>query len=579
MNRKLRMFLALLLCAAMTVCLLGGCAGETQDGSKPGESKSEASKADESSKEDEQPKEPVTVEVMFNVGSGLQEGFWWTEYLKEKTGVTLNIINGLDADPATYIAADNLPDAFFFHVVDNIKGAITARQVVDLDEYKDAIPNVYLAVTSEALDYSRNTFGGGSALYFLPGASSEYDTDFGGTEYGMRIHLPYFEEYIEVNGYPELKHLEDFIPVLRWIQDKHPTNEEGQTAYGITSFTSWDGNFLNHSGQFIQQLGYYWGLWPALVKLDDMSTSYAYDDNSIAYQVLKFLFKAQQAGILDPDTPTQTWDDFLAKIESERTYSGYAYASPAKCRLVLYDDYHPVSYSGAWILGNWNGNAGLGVSSKSDKLDRVIDVINFACDYDNVWYCLFGPQGEFWDLNDDGVPYVTDFGREMQEDETVVFAEGGNIRNQPGFNIRLLSYYQTPHPVYGVTADAGSWPVSDENKSDIQKEWEAFCKERYNVDLGDVTLSEVGLLNALDRFSVYRTDLRDNNMREDMADILTRGAAFEANTCWKMIYAKDEAEFEALWKQLQSDVEAINMRSVYDYECEKLANGEIFYIK
>ncbi len=582
MKRKLSMVIALVLCVVMVVAMFAGCAGDTQDSSKPEESKSEASKADDSSKEDEQPKEMVTLDVILNLGSGLQEGLWWTDYLLEKTGCKLNIINGNDTDIATYIAADNLPDAFHIAgqttTLENMKAIVAAGQAINYDEYKDSIPNVYSAINETALKYSRDTFGGGTNLYYLPGASSETDSDFGGTEYGMRINLAYFEEYIAENGYPELKTLDDFIPVLKWMQDKHPTTEDGQPAYGMSMFTDWDGNFIAHSSGFMQQLGYYPSVWPMIVKCDDMSTSYAFDDNSIYYQVLKFFFHAQQAGILDPDTLTQTWDDFVAKNNADRVYSGYCWSISTECKLVMYDDYHPVSYSGAWILGNWNGSAGIGVSSKSKNIDRVLDVMNFACDYDNVWYCLFGPQGEYWDLNDDGVPYITDFGYEMADDETVVFAEGGNIADAPNFNLRLLNYLQTKHPVYGVTADPGSWPVADDKKTDVQKNWEAFCKEQYNVDLGDVTLSEVGLLNALDRFSVYRAEFSDSTRSEEMNDILTRATSFVPDSCWKMVYAKDEAEFDALWKQLQSDVEAINMRSVYDYECEKLANGEIFYI-
>ncbi len=580
MKIKLSKFVMILLCIVMIVGLFGGCAATANESSKESskESTTENATVKETAKESQTPQKVVTLDVILNLGSGLQEGLWWTDYLEEKVGVKLNIINGNDTDLATYIAGNNLPDAVHFaNSTENMRLAVQADQLLNIDDYADSLPNTFKTINNTALDYQRKTFGG---LYFLPGASSETGTTFGGTEYGMRINLPYFEEYIEANGYPELKTLEDFIPVLAWIQQKHPTNKEGQNAYGMSFFTDWDGASVAYARTFMQQLGYYPSLWPVLVKCDDMSTSYAFDDNSIFYKVLHFMFAAQQAGIVDPDSLTQTWDDYMAKTTANRTYSSYCWSIPADCKLVTYDEYHPVSYSGPWMIGNWNGNAGLGISAKTEKLDKVLETIDFACDYNNVWYCLFGPQGEYWDLNSSGQPVLTDLAYKMKEDETLQLAEGGNPAfDAPNFNLRLLGYTQTVHPTYGFTAITDSWPADASRKSDVQNMWEAFCKKQYNVDLNPVTLSEVGLLNKLNKFSAYRSEFGDAAISEDMNDLLTRAGSIVPDAAWKMIYAANENEFNSLWKALQSDLNAINFRSVYDYEVKKLQDGEIWYVK
>lgn len=609
MKKHLSTIIAILLAMALITALFAGCSPKdsssktsdsgsssekTQTETKKEEPKKEEAKKEEPKKEETKKEEPapaadakqevITLDCILNLGAGLQTDLWWTDYLEEKTGAQLNVINGNDADLATYIAADNLPDVIHFAgkstTVDEMKLAVQAGQLINYDDYKDQIPNVYTTINETALNNSRSVFGEGSGLYFLPGAASEYDSSYGGTEYGMRIHLPYFEEYIAANGYPELKTLNDFIPVLKWIQEQHPTNEAGQSAYGMSFFTDWDGNCINYADKFQQQLGYYSATWPCVVKVDDMTTHYAFEDNSIYYQSLKFMFNAQQAGIIDPDSLTQTWDDYCAKTAADRTYSSYCWSHPKNNKLVIYDEYHPVSYSGAWVLGNWNGNAGLAVAKKSDKIETALKVINFACDYDNVWYCLFGPQGEYWDLNSDGAPYITEQGYKMQEDETVELSVGGNpIKDAPSFNLRLLSHTQTPHPTYGYIANPGSWPADPSKKTEVQLEWEAFCKDNYGVDLGDAALSEIALLNELKLFSVYRSEYSDPAISEDMTDLLTRAASFVPDTCWKMIYAANEAEFESIWQQLQDDLEAINFYSVYEYEAERLKNGEIWYMQ
>jgi len=574
--------IALLLAVILAAALFAGCTGGEQSSaasSSQPEKSSSSSKAEDSkseSSEAEGPKEIVTLDVIFNLGSGLYEKLWWTDYLEEKVGVKLNVLSNNDVDISTYLAADNLPDATFFtNSIENMQIAANGGFLINFDDYKDSLPNMFNTINETALQFQRDSYG---ALYFLPGAASTYESNAGSTEYGMRINIPYFNEYIEANGYPELKTLDDFIPVLKWMQEQHPTNEEGQSAYGMSFFTDWDGNCINYADKFCQQTGWYSSTWPAYVNQDTLETVYAFSDDSPYLKVLKFMFNAQQAGIIDPDSLTQTWDDYQAKTAAQRTYSSYCWSHPRNNKLVMYDEYHPVSYSGPWILGNWAGAAGLGVSAKSDKIEKCLETIEFACDYDNVWYCLFGPQGEYWDLNDNGQPYVTELGLQMQQDENLEIAEGGNPAfDFPSFNLRLLSHLQTPHPVYGMTANTAEWPLLDpSSKSDIQVLWETFVKEHYGVDLGDTSLSEVALLNKLDRFATYRGEYSDPSISDEMNEILTRAKSITPEASWKMVYAANEAEFDAIWKQLQADMEAINMPAVYDYEVGRINDGTIY---
>jgi hypothetical protein len=35
--------------------------------------------------------------------------------------------------------------------------------------------------------------------------------------------------------------------------------------------------------------------------------------------------------------------------------------------------------------------------------------------------------------------------------------------------------------------------------------------------------------------------------------------------CWKMVYAKDEAEFEAIWDAMVKDAETMGAKDIYDW--------------
>ena len=40
------------------------------------------------------------------------------------------------------------------------------------------------------------------------------------------------------------------------------------------------------------------------------------------------------------------------------------------------------------------------------------------------------------------------------------------------------------------------------------------------------------------------------------------------NYTWRMIFAKDDAEFEALWDEMVGKVEGFGYNELYEYDCE-----------
>jgi putative aldouronate transport system substrate-binding protein len=51
----------------------------------------------------------------------------------------------------------------------------------------------------------------------------------------------------------------------------------------------------------------------------------------------------------------------------------------------------------------------------------------------------------------------------------------------------------------------------------------------------------------------------------DMQDLKTKLGSVIQPTSWKMVYAKDQTEFDTLWKQLQADCKEIGLKTCVDY--------------
>ena len=52
-----------------------------------------------------------------------------------------------------------------------------------------------------------------------------------------------YDLYKEI-GAPEIKNLDDFLTVLKQMQDLTPQNEDGQNVYAISLFKDWDRSYM-----------------------------------------------------------------------------------------------------------------------------------------------------------------------------------------------------------------------------------------------------------------------------------------------------------------------------------------------
>ena len=86
----------------------------------------------------------VTLDVYSGISSGIQENRYWTEILKEDLGIVLNLLpTSTELFNAMMAAKSFNADIVGLGIATNASNAIQAGLILNLDDYRDKLPNVY----------------------------------------------------------------------------------------------------------------------------------------------------------------------------------------------------------------------------------------------------------------------------------------------------------------------------------------------------------------------------------------------------------------------------------------------------
>ncbi len=162
----------------------------------------------------------------------------------------------------------------------------------------------------------------------------------------------------------------------------------------------------------------------------------------------------------------------------------------------------------------------------------------------------YGPKGLTWEYGEDGVPYMTDFGWECQENKsgTQMPAEYGGGTYEDGeskFNHTLLALEQlVPGKTYSYSNKG--WPCyADRYDTNLQKAW----SEEY----AGGAANGIELYRTTGKYSLVPTEAigyaypemsqTNKENRALFAPVMKQGS-------WKCVYANSDEEFDALWNEM-----------------------------
>ncbi len=310
--------ISILLASVMTLAALTACGGSDTAASASSDASAAASSTEASASAEESEGETTPGEVkefsffITMPGSEINDDNEIAQMIADKWGVKVKEtwLTGQTASEATgtIIASGEYPD---FIDSDEMNLLVDAGALVPLDDYIDQYPEFKSAwFTDEEWEKFRQPDG---HIYWI--------NPFGNNK-GKNTTTTHNDEAFWIqtrvlawDNYPKIETLDQYFDLLERYIAANPTMEDGTENIAYTILCEdWRYFCIENAGQF---LAGYPNDGSVIVDKSDMSIKdYNTSDDTIAY--LKKLNDEYHKGMVDPESFTQTYDEYIAKLSTGR---------------------------------------------------------------------------------------------------------------------------------------------------------------------------------------------------------------------------------------------------------------------
>ena len=520
--------------------------------------------------------ETITIDVYNGLANymGMQEG-WFAKIVRDKFNMELNIIapnvagNG-DTLYQTRTAAGDLGDLIIVDTGEQYNELVEAGLLTDASEYYETMENVqrFDAAVQNLNKDADGLYGFPTSVSTLKATDPSEGLD---PTFGAYVRWDLYGE----QGYPEIGTLEDLLPVIQKMQEDNPTTDSGKKVYGFSLFSDWDGNMMNAGKQLVTYYGYDESGF-VLAKADGSDYQSILDSDSEYIRALKFYFEANQMGLVDPESTTQNYDTLFAKFqEGQVLFSWWPWLGQAAFNtttnltegkgfmLAPIQDQKIFSY-GAEVYG---GKQFIGIGSNAEDPERIAAFIDWLYSSEGVLANSSqtsgssGPEGLTWEMKD-GEPVLTEFGKQaLLDGDGDVPEEYGGGSYKDGVSALNVN---TVLPI-DVNPDTG-FPYAYTMWESYQNETTDPVKEDWSKNMGGAE-STIGYLEENDQLLVAPG--ASYVAPEDSSEISTlrnQAKATIIEYSWRMVFAKDEAEFDQLLKEMQETADGLGYQTVLEFD-------------
>lgn len=556
---KKKRYLSLMLAMAMTASTAMTVYGST----------------DENSSAEISHDELLTIEV-YSAAANFQgiQGGWFGKEIKDRFNIELNIIApNISGDAAslyqTRCASGDLGDIIILDNAD-MSDCVDAGLVANIS---DSIYNwENLTKYQEQIDLFNGSMesAGEGEIYAIPGlmnsiSSTAYLEE---TVYiSPRIPWDYYTEL----GSPELSNLDDFLQMLVDMQEAHPTNENGDKAYAFSLWSDWDGDSLSN---VIEPMKWYGQEANGSVLIGNDNTIVPLTDKTQGYyKTLHMLYQANQLGLVDPDSATQDWSMACEKMQQKRVYvfwynwqRGF-WNTPERGETGDYYMTVPIADMNVYnTAANYYGDGrawGIGSQVNEEDQARILEFMDWLCSPEGLMLTHVGQEGVIYTVNEDGTYTLTEDGtNRFTQDIQMPEELGGGlwVDGQNQINHQMVAGVET-NPLNGEAYTPDMWSSTVEaNQTKTTIEW----SEKY----GAANEVEYFLNNDMMR-PVASINISLTPDTTDIALIRSQCADVVCDSSWRMIYAKDDAEFDQMWEDMCTQLEGLGWDELVAFDTEK----------
>jgi putative aldouronate transport system substrate-binding protein len=505
--------------------------------------------------------------------SGLVEGY--KAKIFAERGLEVEVWAFSDERTNAILASGDLPDVMYIdyeRLVNMIEGGL----VLDLEPYLDQIPSIVKNPDIQtALNYTRQFWSADTGkIYGLPTEIGIIKEGEDTARNAVKVNWPVYYDL----GCPEVESFDDLIPLMKKMMEAKPVADDGTKTWGTILNSGSDGSYWGNMQIWYRFQGYNELQLPYLIETDMINEKYysilELGKDSAYYKGLQWYNKAYREGVMDPDSINNDRESQKAKVEKSKacmvpsgTLAGWA-------------GYRPIYVPGQKLNQEiWDSPYGrtfyLVVNSKTKNLEASLRLLDTFADAEAFFQIWTGTEEEgMWEYGPDGKIVPTQYGIDAYVKSTggqpIYFTNGEELKLWNDSWI-VKGHKDIPHLIGpdGQPRDLrgmGTWveikAITDNSEDAIQwresmgfKNFTALLKEKNAFTL-------VSGLDFVNGFASAPDDVMKLTLSA-IKDVVT-------STSWKMVYAKTDAEFEALWDQMIKDCKDLGAEEIVQWRMDDL---------
>jgi len=340
--------------------------------------------------------------------------------IAEKTGVRVkeNWLSGQTVQEAisTMIVRENYPD--FVDGGSSSYLLYEAGALIPIDEYFDDYPNIRNFMSEQEWDQLRQEDG---HIYWIPQFQNikEGESECIHNDEAFWIQT----RVLKWAGYPEIRTLDEYFDLLERYSDANPVMEDGTAVIPYTILCEdWRYYCLENAPEFLD--GY-----PndgSVIVDPDTLTVIDYNVTDTAKEYFKKLNEEYAKGIIDAESFTQTYDEYISKLSTGRVLGmvdqwwNFAYSVEDAMKQTGLDEqgcqYVPLPITISRDVQNqWhtagdvlNVSSGLAITKDCSDVEKALQFVDDLLSPEIHNLRFWGVEGVDYNVGDDGIFYRTE---------------------------------------------------------------------------------------------------------------------------------------------------------------------------